>query len=226
MGEQSGPGDVDRGERGREGFVDEPAGDAEPVDSGGSDHRLNGIDVEAFRRGDRHAFEAVLEGYGPTITAAVATHTAEPADRQDLYQEICLHVWQKRSDYRNTGKFSGWVAKLANNYARNWLDRRRRRDEIFEPYEPETVPIQQADTLFSDPSRLLRFNRFLDHLDGALAKLPPQQFKMFTMVCLEGHPPKAVAQELEVPVQTVRSNVRHARAKLREWFEDPRHALS
>lgn len=226
MGDQSGEGDVDRGERGRKGFLGTPPGDAEPSDSGGTDHRLNGIDLEAFRRGERHAFQAVLERYGSTIAAVVATYTTDPADRKDLYQEICVRLWQNGSDYRNAGKFSGWVAKLSNNHARNWLTRRRRRDGIFEPYEPETVSTKQADTLFSDPSRVLRFNRFLDHLDGALAKLPPKQFKMFTMVCLEGRPPKAVAEELEVSVGTVRSNVRHVRAKLREQLKDPRHALS
>lgn len=196
------------------------------ADQPGTDHRLNGIDLEAFRRGEQHAFQAVLERYGPTIEAIVASYTAEPADRQDLYQEICVRMWQNGSKYRDGGKFSGWVVRLANNHARNWLDRRRRRDAIFDPHEPETAPVEQADTLFSDPYRLLRFNRFLDHLDGALAKLPPKQFKMFTMVCLEGHPPKAVAEELEVSVGTVRSNVRHVRAKLIAQLKDPRHALS
>lgn len=226
MGEQSGGGNVDRGECGRTGSLGKFPDDAEPSDSGGTDHRLNGIDLEAFRRGDQRAFQAVLEGYGPTIKAIVATYTTEPADRQDLYQEICVRLWQNGSKYRDGGKFSGWVVRLGNNHARNWLDRRRRRDGIFEPYEPDTVPIERTDTLASDPSRLLRFNRFLDHLEGALAKLPPKQFKMFTMVCLEGHPPKAVAEELEVSVGTVRSNVRHVRAKLREQLKDPRHALS
>ncbi len=226
MGDQSGAGDVDRDECGRKSSLGEPPDDAEPSDSGGTGHHLNGIDLKAFRRGDQHAFQAVLERYGPTIKAIAAAYTTEPADQQDLYQEICVRLWQNGSDYRDAGKFSGWVAKLANNHARNWLTRRRRRDGIFEPYEADTVPIERADTLASDPSRLLRFNRFLDHLDGALAKLPRKQFRMFTMVCLEGHPPKAVAEELEVSVGTVRSNVRHVRAKLRKQLKDPRHALS
>ncbi len=227
MADQSGSEDSDNGEcGGRAGSLGKPPGGAEPSDSDGTDHRLDGIDLDAFRRGDRDAFHAVLERFGSTIMAVVATYTTEHDDQQDLYQEICVRLWQNAGDYRNTGKFSGWVAKLANSHARNWLDRRRKRDRIFESREGEAIPTQEADTLSSDPPRLLMFNRLLDHLEGALAKLPPRQLKMFTMVCLEGHPPKAVAQHLNVSARTVRSNVRHVRAKLREWLEDHRHALS
>ena len=186
----------------------------------------DGIDVEAFRQGDTDAVNAVLERFGPTIKRIAAMYTTEPDAQSDLYQEICIRVWERHSDYRDNINLSGWIAKLGNNHARNWVTRRQKRREILERYTASEAPVEEADAPDSDPLRMLGFTRFLERLAAALPELPKEQRKAYELVCIEGYRPHEVALQLGVSAPTVRSNVRHAREKLRESMEDAIDELS
>ena len=186
----------------------------------------DGIDIEAFQRGDTDAVNAVLERFGPTIKRIAAMYTTEPDAQSDLYQEICIRVWERHGDYRDSGKLSGWITKLGNNHARNWVARRKRRREILETYATTEAPVDEADALDSDPLRMLGFTRFLERLTVVLPELPEEQRKAYELVCVEGYRPHEVALQLGVSARTVRSNVRHARKRLRESMEDAIDELS
>ena len=178
------------------------------------------IDSQAFRRGDPECFALVLRRFGPMIKRIVAAYANAPDDRDDLYQEVCIRLLTRRESYKEIGAMEGWITTLARGCCRNWYEARKSRLSATERYEAQVPPTEESDALFYDPSRLLDYRMFLGRLDQAVAELPKSQRRAIRLVHIEGHSVDRVARTLGTTAETVRSNIRHARKKLRELMKD------
>ena len=184
------------------------------------------IDIESFRRGDPECFRAVMKRFGPMIRSVVSSYTSSLDDREDLYQEVTVRILTQRARYRDWGALRGWVTRVTHNCCRDWCAARKTRKSAMDRYAAQLVPHEESDALLDDPSRLLKYRRFLESLVRALAEMPPRQAEAFTLVHLEGQSPASAARIMQVSPATVRSNLRHARKKLRELLEEARDDLS
>lgn len=59
-------------------------------------------------------------------------YTTSLADKEDLYQEICLQLWRSFRSYRAESKFSTWLYRVALNTAISSVRKDRRRVETVE----------------------------------------------------------------------------------------------
>lgn len=178
------------------------------------------IDSEAFRRGDPECFALVLRRFGPMIRSIVAAYTKDPDDRDDLYQEVCIRLLTRRESYREMGAMEGWVTTLARGCCRNWHAARESRLSVTKRYAAQVPPTEESDALLDDPSRLLDYRTFLERLERAVDELPLRQRRAWRLVHTEGQSIDRAARRLGTTAATVRSNIRHARKKLRELMRE------
>ena len=184
------------------------------------------IDAEAYRRGDPAYFGILVNRFGPLIRTVVKEYSEDGDEREDMYQEVCIRLLNRAKDYRESGTFQGWVATIARGVCRNWSTSRAARESAIDRYSAELPPVEESDSLLNDPSRLLQYRTFLERLERALDELPRRQARALRLVHIEGYSPKRAAREMGTTPDTVRSNIRHARARLRELMEDARDDLS
>ena len=185
-----------------------------------------GIDSLAFRRGDPECFALVLRRFGPLIRSIVAAYVEDPDDQDDLYQEVCIRLLTRRRFYKEIGAMEGWVTTLARGCCRNWYQARKSRVSAAKRYAAQVPPTEESDVLLDDPSRLLDYRTFLERLDRAVAELPSRQRRALRLVHIDGHSVDRAARTLGTTAATVRSNIRHARKKLRELMRDEGYELS
>ena len=88
------------------------------------------------------------------------------------------------------------------------------------------APIQAAGHITEDPSRLLNYKELLANVTRALDAIPDQQAKAFRLVQIEGYSAREAARIMDSKRRTVRSNLRHARKKLREQLAELKDELS
>ena len=185
-----------------------------------------GIDIEAFRRGDPDAFGELLGRFGGLLRSIAASHAPDRDGQEDLYQEICIRLWQKRSSYEPRGSLAGWIKRLGHRHALNWLASRASRNSARDRYSEQRLPRDNVTSLLNDPWRLLKYRRFLDRVAEALAEVSPRQAEAFRLVHIKGNSPRRAASVMGVSIATVRSNVRHARVRMREILKEARDDLS
>ena len=178
------------------------------------------IDSQAFRRGDPECFALVLRRFGPVIESVVAAYTEDADDRDDLYQEVCIRLLTRRGSYREMGAMEGWVTTLARGCCRNWLAARESRLSATKRYAAQVPPTEESDALLDDPSRLLDYRTFMQRLERAVDELPLRQRRAWRLVHTEGQSVDRAARRLGTTAATVRSNLRHARKKLRELMRE------
>ncbi len=188
--------------------------------NGGSQvEKANGrvvIDIEAFRQGK--AFETVLEQFGPLILRVARAYAFDVDDCDDLYQEICLRVYDRRASYSGSGSMGGWINAVAHRTSQNWRKKQLARRAVMERYSAEYEVSAASSDRGTDPLDQVIGNEVEARLGRALARLSTRQADAFLLTQVEGYGTREAAQLMGVRVATVRSNLRHARKKLREYM--------
>lgn len=190
------------------------------------DTEHDAVDEVAFQNGDDECFRAVLDRYGPLIRSVVWSFADSDDERDDLYQEVCVRMLEKRAYYRERDSMGGWIRTVARRVAQNWRDSRLARAAAKDGYTAATAPIQAARHITEDPSRLLKYKECLANVTRALDGIPDQQARAFRLVQIDGYSVREAARILKVKTATVRSNVRHARNKLRAQLAELKDEMS
>src|ERR1700719_4736935 len=92
------------------------------------------------RAGDRAAYGALVERFQPTVYAVALARLRNPAEAQELAQEVFLHGMRKLSQLRDAQCFAGWLRQITVRMAINRLTRRG----PFQAVEPEVLEQTQA----------------------------------------------------------------------------------
>lgn len=138
------------------------------------------------------------------------THTilGQLEDAEDAAQDAFFSAWSALDRFDPTAALGPWLARIAMNAARDL--RRRRRIRTTEPIphsQPATAP--PPDT---EAERALLRTR----LKAALEELPERQRLAVVLFEVEGYSHAEVGTMLGIPEGTARSDVFHARRKLRQ----------
>lgn len=142
------------------------------------------------------------------IARAVLRH---PEDADDAAQDAFFSAWQGLARFDPRQAFAPWLARIAVNAARDFRRRRRVR-------ETEAIPETLAAAL---PSPAHGVHRVLlrERLDEALASLPERQRLALVLHEVEGYSHAEIGGMLGAPEGTVRSDLFHARRRLRPLLE-------
>ena len=137
----------------------------------------------------------------------------DPHAAQDLVQEVYAKAYRFRAQYDPDRPFRTWIFTIARNRRIDLL-RRDRRPE-FDPNDPTLV--REPDPLADDSLAAAQHERLLQ---GAVAQLPSEQAALVQLAFFEDKSHSIIAEELDLPLGTVKSRIRLAMAKLRTALRD------
>lgn len=158
--------------------------------------------------GDRDAFGALVARYQMAVRRVTRAVTGEEHDADDAAQDAFLSALDRIDTYDRSRPFGPWLMRIAQNAAIDLIRRRNVR---------HAEPLDEAVTAKGrDPSQHAEAAEVRVALARALGGLPERQRVAVTLFDIEGWPHAEIAESLGVPEGTVRSDLFHARRKLRE----------
>src|SRR5579885_3369722 len=80
--------------------------------------------VVRAQAGDRAAYGELVERFQPTVYAVALARLRNPAEAQELAQEVFLHAMKKLPQLRDVQCFAGWLRQITVRMAINRLTRR------------------------------------------------------------------------------------------------------
>lgn len=165
--------------------------------------------VEAVaRRRDKAAFAQLFRHFAPRLAAFVQKRGADPAAAQDLAQDALLTVWRKAPQFdRTRATASAWIFTIARNRRIDVLRRERRPD-------PETLIFMQ-ETNTPDMEAEVERTAFQSRLRATLEQMPASQLEILKKAYFEELSHSDIAQQLGLPLGTVKSRIRLALGRLR-----------
>jgi RNA polymerase sigma-70 factor (ECF subfamily) len=157
--------------------------------------------VDRARGGDETAFAILVDRYGQPVLSLCYASTLNPADAEDLAQDVFLAAWRGLPGFRGEASFSTWLFALARNAC---IDRARRvavRPQlVVEHDELGTEPI-------TDTTRVTSVAIF-----AAAATLPVPLRQALLLRDIQGLTYEEIAKLQDVPLGTVRSRIAAARS--------------
>jgi RNA polymerase sigma-70 factor (ECF subfamily) len=158
--------------------------------------------------GDRDAFGALVERHQAQVRRVCRAVTLDDHDADDAAQDAFLSALDRIETYDRGRPFGPWLMRIATNAAIDLLRRRnvRRTEALDEAFAGNT----------DSPARDAERAELRARIQQALATLPERQRAAVTLFDLEGYAHAEIAAVLGIPEGTVRSDVFHARRKLRE----------
>jgi RNA polymerase sigma-70 factor (ECF subfamily) len=164
------------------------------------------------RSGDRTAFGALVERFAPQARRVARAVLEDPDDADDAAQDAFLAALTKLDQYDPQRPFGPWLLRIVANAA---ADRRRRRKvRRTEPLDPELAGGGGTPDVTTE-RRLLG-----ERLRSALAEIPERRRVAVILFDVEGYSHAEIAEVLGIPEGTARSEVFHARRRLREILGD------
>ena len=161
--------------------------------------------VEACLRGDRRAFDELVELYeGPLFSAAYRI-TGSAEDAMDATQNAFVNAYEKLHTFDPTYRFFSWIYRIVVNQSLNLVNGRN----------DQTVLDEDAPTADRGPAEILDTTEAHRHLKRALLELEPHYRTVIVLKHLEGFSYREISELLEIPEKTVKSRLFTARQRLR-----------
>ena len=169
--------------------------------------------IRLVQTGDEAAFAQLAARYSSRIWQLVVLNSRQIRDAEEIFQDIWVAVWENIGGLREISSFGAWLRKIAYTTCRRYYTvNSRARGEILQSAE------QLAETI--DENAIARFREV--ELRAAVAEavhdLPEKVRAVAVLYYLELWTIKEIAEELSLPVGTVKTRLSEIRGLLRTEF--------
>lgn len=164
---------------------------------------------------DKAAFRAIYQHFAPRIKA-YAINQGFSQHAEVLVQEVMTSVWRNADKYSESlASVSTWIFTITRNQRIDILRKlnRTRAEIVIETEDLWQIPTEDT-TICSIQN--LSTEKFVK---AAIDKLPEEQMIALRKVYYEGKTHEEVAEELNIPLGTVKGRLRLSLQKLRVMFE-------
>jgi RNA polymerase sigma-70 factor (ECF subfamily) len=160
--------------------------------------------------GDKSVLPQLLQAIRPQVQRRVAKFLPHREDAEEAVQDTLLQVANKVHTFKGTGSFAGWVTIVATNQARQtYRSLKRRSVEQSAEVLPESIDPRTTSVIAG--SRL----DLLEALE-ALESSHPQLVQPLVLRDLGALSYAEIADELDVPLGTVKARIHQARKAVAE----------
>ncbi len=173
--------------------------------------------VQRFINGDQEAFAELVGRYQKKIYSLGLHILGNHLDADEVVQETFVRIYKKRKELRNVKYFSTFLLRIATNYAIDLLRKHHGHTGIASETSslPGTVQLELSRRV-ATPSEQYENKELMDEIKAAIRQLPPRQRITAILHDMEGFSKAEIAQALDCPKATVRSNLHIARRKLKK----------
>jgi RNA polymerase sigma-70 factor (ECF subfamily) len=175
--------------------------------------------VERAQRGDKRAFELLVEKYQRKLARLLSRLIRDPGEVEDVTQEAFIKAYRALPSFRGDSAFYTWLYRIGINTAKNYLVAMGRRAPTSTDVEAEEAEGQEGGELLRDintPDSLLLTKEIGDTVNAAIESLPEELRSAIQLRELDGMSYDEIAKLMECPIGTVRSRIFRAREAIAE----------
>ena len=175
--------------------------------------------VARAQRGDKQAFELLVEKYQRKLARLLSRFIRDPAEVEDVTQEAFIKAYRALPAFRGDSAFYTWLYRIGINTAKNYLMAMGRRAPTSTEVEAEEAEgFEEGEQLrdINTPESVLLSNEIAQTVNSTIEKLPEELRKAIQMRELEGMSYEDIAQAMDCPIGTVRSRIFRAREAIAE----------
>jgi RNA polymerase sigma factor (sigma-70 family) len=168
--------------------------------------------VLALRQREKIAVEALYDMYSSSLFGVILRIVIDTAVAEDVLQDTFVKIWNSFSNYSTEkGRLFTWMVNIARNLA---IDKIRSKDYKNQGKNHEL----ENNVTFIDEQRNTVYKPELIGIKDIVDTLKPEQKAILDLVYFKGYTHVEAADELGVPLGTIKTRLRMAIIELRKHF--------
>jgi len=175
--------------------------------------------VERAQRGDKRAFELLVEKYQRKLGRLLARFIRDPAEVEDVTQEAFIKAYRALPAFRGDSAFYTWLYRIGINTAKNYLMALGRRAPTSTEVEAEDAEgFEDGEQLrdINTPESILLSKEIAVTVNATIEQLPEELRTAIQLREIEGMSYEDIARIMDCPIGTVRSRIFRAREAIAE----------
>ena len=184
-----------------------------------SERETDQLLVERAQRGDKRAFELLVEKYQRKLGRLLSRLIRDPGEVEDVTQEAFIKAYRALPSFRGDSAFYTWLYRIGINTAKNYLVAMGRRAPTSTEVEAEDAEGYAEGELLRDintPESVLLSKEIAGTVNAAIESLPEELRSAIQLRELEGMSYEEIARLMDCPIGTVRSRIFRAREAIAE----------
>jgi RNA polymerase sigma-70 factor (ECF subfamily) len=162
--------------------------------------------------GDKQAFAELYDATAPRVFGLIRRLLVDPAQAEEVTQEVYLEIWQTASRYRpERGSAISWMLTMAHRRA---VDRIRASQASRD--RDAKVGIREYDREYDAVAEHVELSVEGQRVKRALAGLTELQRQAVELAYFGGLSHSEIAARLHVPLGTVKTRIRDGMIRLRD----------
>ncbi|GAA0967963.1 sigma-70 family RNA polymerase sigma factor [Acrocarpospora macrocephala] len=158
--------------------------------------------LERFRAGDEAAFAEIGARYRPALFRTALTLLGDAHLAEEAVQDALLRAWRNASSFDSDREIAPWLYQIVRRCAFSVHRRVSRHPATVELLDTIPEPTTDSDVL--------------DSVRHAVQNLEPDHRRVVELMYFEGLTQQEVADQLRVPIGTVKSRASRAHDRLGE----------
>jgi RNA polymerase sigma-70 factor (ECF subfamily) len=175
--------------------------------------------VERVQRGDKHAFDLLVNKYQRKLGRLISRFVRDPAEAEDVTQDAFIKAYRALPGFRGESAFYTWLYRIGINTAKNHLLAIKRRAPTSTPFDAEESESFEDASLLREvntPENELMSKQVVGVVQASLQELPEDLRSALTLREIEGLSYEEIAIVMDCPIGTVRSRIFRAREAVAE----------
>ena len=166
----------------------------------------------ALRNREKIAIEALYDMYSASLYGIISRVIADTATAEDVLQETFVKIWHSFTSYSTEkGRLFTWMVNVARNLA---IDKLRSKDFKNQNKNQEL----ENNVTFIDEQRNTVYKPELLGVKDLVSTLKPDQRVILELIYFKGYTHVEAADELGIPLGTVKTRLRMGIMELRKHF--------
>ena len=168
--------------------------------------------ILALRQKDKLGAEALYDMYSSSLYGIIYRIVQHEEIAEDLLQETFVKIWNSFSSFDSSkGRLFTWMVNVARNLS---IDKIRSKDFRNNSKNQDI----ENNVNFIDEQRNTAINPEILGVKELVQKLKPEQKSILDLVYFRGYTHVEAAEELGIPLGTVKTRMRMAIITLRKFF--------
>jgi RNA polymerase sigma factor (sigma-70 family) len=168
--------------------------------------------VLALRNREKIAIEALYDMYSSSLYGVISRIIIDTPTAEDVLQETFVKIWHSFAGYSTEkGRLFTWMVNIARNLA---IDKIRSKDFKNQNKNQEL----ENNVTFIDEQRNTVYKPELLGIKELVGTLKPEQKVILELVYFKGYTHVEAADELGIPLGTIKTRLRMAIQELRKHF--------
>jgi RNA polymerase sigma-70 factor (ECF subfamily) len=184
-----------------------------------SERDIDRVLVERAQRGDKRAFELLVDKYQRRLGRLLSRFIRDPAEVEDVMQEAFIKAYRALPAFRGDSAFYTWLYRIGINTAKNYLAAMGRRAPTSTDVEAEEAEGHEDGERLRDlntPENVLLSREIAETVNSTIESLPEELRTAIQLREIEGMSYEEIANIMGCPIGTVRSRIFRAREAVAE----------